>query len=60
MPGLIPNNYNEDKDNEPRPAFIEDIDDESIDNVFYFGAFADKKHRCHLQQLCRQLPLHVA
>ncbi len=60
MPGLIPNNYNEDKDNEPQLAFIEDINNESIANVFCFGAFADKKHRCHLQRLHRQLPLHVA
>jgi hypothetical protein len=42
MPGLIPDDSDEDDDNKPRPAFINDINDESIANVFCFGAFADK------------------
>ena len=40
MPGLIPN---EDNDScGPRLAFIDNINDESIANVFCFSAFADK------------------
>jgi hypothetical protein len=42
MPGLIPDNSNKDNEDEPRPAFINDIDDESIANLFIFGAFANK------------------
>jgi hypothetical protein len=42
MPGLIPDNYHEEDRNEPRPAFIDDINDESIANVFCFGTFANK------------------
>ncbi len=42
MPGLIPDDSNKDNEDEPRPAFIDDIDDESIANVFCFGAFANK------------------
>ncbi len=40
MPGLIP--IDDDNFSDPGPAFIADIDDESIANVFCFGAFADK------------------
>ncbi len=39
-PGLIHNNNNDSSG--PCPAFIDDIDDKSIANVFCFGAFADK------------------
>jgi len=39
MPGLIP--INDDNFSDPGPAFIADIDDESIANVFCFGAFAN-------------------
>ncbi len=42
MPGLIPDDNHEDDSNEPRPAFIDDINNESIANVFCFGAFANK------------------
>ncbi len=42
MPDLIPDNDNEDNNNEPRPAFIDDINNESIANVFCFGVFANK------------------
>jgi hypothetical protein len=42
MPGLIPDDSDEDDEDEPRPAFINDIDDESIAKVFCFGAFAGK------------------
>jgi hypothetical protein len=42
MPGLFPDDNNKDNNNEPRPTFIDDINDESIANVFCFGAFADK------------------
>ncbi len=42
MPGLIPDYDNEDNNDEPRPAFIDDINNESIANVFCFGAFANK------------------
>ncbi len=42
MPGLIPDNNNKDNNDKPRPTFIDDIDNESIVNVFCFGAFADK------------------
>ncbi len=42
MPGLFLDNDNKDDSNEPRPAFIDDINNESIANVFCFGAFADK------------------
>jgi hypothetical protein len=42
MPGLIPDDSDEDNKDEPRPAFIDDINDESIANVFCFGAFANK------------------
>ncbi len=42
MLGLIPDNSDKDNDNEPQPTFIDDIDDESITNVFCFGAFANK------------------
>ncbi len=42
MPGLIPDDSDEDNNNKPQPAFINDIDDESIANVFYFGAFVNK------------------
>jgi hypothetical protein len=38
MPDLISAN----NDDEPSPAFIEDINNESIANVFCFGAFANK------------------
>jgi len=40
MPGLIP--IDDDDFSDPGPAFIADIDDESITHVFCFGAFADK------------------
>jgi hypothetical protein len=42
MPGLIPDDIHEDDSNKPCPTFIDDIDNESIANVFCFGAFADK------------------
>jgi hypothetical protein len=42
MPGLIPDDNNKDNNNKPQPAYIDDIDDESIANVFCFGTFADK------------------
>jgi hypothetical protein len=42
MPGLNPDNNHEDNSNHPRPAFIDDINNESIANVFCFGTFADK------------------
>ncbi len=42
MLGLIPDNSDEDNKDKPRPAFINDINDESIANVFCVGAFADK------------------
>ncbi len=42
MLGLIPDDSNEDEDDKPQPTFIDDIDDESIANVFCFGAFANK------------------
>ncbi len=42
MPGLIPDNEHEDDSNESHPAFIDDINDESIANVFFFGAFANE------------------
>jgi hypothetical protein len=42
MPGLIPNDDNKDDNNKPRPTYIDDIDNESITNVFCFGAFANK------------------
>jgi hypothetical protein len=38
MPGLIP----ADDIEKQRPAFINDIDNKSIANVFFFGAFANK------------------
>ena len=40
MPGLIPNDS--DDSSGPCPAFIDNIDDKSITNMFCFGAFADK------------------
>ncbi len=42
MPGLIPEDSDKEDNNRPQPPFIEDIDDESIANVFCFGTFADK------------------
>jgi hypothetical protein len=42
MPGPIPDDNHEDNSNKPRPAFIDDINNESISNVFCFGAFANK------------------
>jgi hypothetical protein len=42
MLGLIPDDSNKDDDDEPRPAFINDIDDESIAVVYCFGTFANK------------------
>jgi hypothetical protein len=42
MPGLIPDNSDEDYGNKPQPAFINDINNESIANVFCFGTFVDK------------------
>ncbi len=42
MPGLIPDDDHKEDSNEPRPAFIDDINNESIANVFCFGAFSDK------------------
>ncbi len=42
MPGLIPDDDHKDDRNEPRLAFIDDINNESIANVLCFGAFADK------------------
>jgi hypothetical protein len=42
MLGLIPDDDHEDDSNEPHPAFIDDINNESIANMFCFGAFADK------------------
>jgi hypothetical protein len=42
LPGLIPDDSDKDNDNQPQPAVIDDIDDESIANVFCFGAFANK------------------
>jgi hypothetical protein len=42
MPGLIPDDDHEDDGNEPRPAFIDHINNESIKNMFCFGAFANK------------------
>ena len=39
LPGLIPNDN--DDSSGPRPAFIDNIDNESIANVFCFGAFAN-------------------
>jgi hypothetical protein len=44
MLGLIPDNSDKDDEDEPRPAFIDEIDDEyeSITNIFCLGAFADK------------------
>jgi hypothetical protein len=43
IPGLIPDDSDEDDKDKLRPAFINDINDESIANVFCFGTFADKK-----------------
>jgi hypothetical protein len=42
MPGLIPDDDHKDNSNEPHPAFINDINNKSIANMFCFGAFADK------------------
>jgi hypothetical protein len=42
MPGLISDDDNEEDNDKPQPAFIDDINDESIANVFCFGAFANK------------------
>ena len=42
MPGLTSDEDQEDNSNKPRPTFIDDINDESIANVFCFGAFANK------------------
>jgi hypothetical protein len=42
MPGLIPDDDHKDNSNEPHPTFIDDINNESIANVFCFGAFANK------------------
>jgi hypothetical protein len=42
MPGLILDDSDEDDDDEPQLAFISDINNESIANVFCFGAFANK------------------
>ncbi len=42
MPGLIPDDSNEDDDDKPQPTFIDDIDNESIATVFFFGTFANK------------------
>ncbi len=42
MPGLNPDDSDEEDNNVPRPAFINNINDESIANVFCFGAFAEK------------------
>jgi hypothetical protein len=42
MLGLIPDDDNKDSSNEPRPAFIDDINNESITYVFCFGTFANK------------------
>ncbi len=42
MPGLIPDDDNKDDNNKPQPAYIDDINDESIANVFCFGTFANK------------------
>ncbi len=42
MPGLIADDNNKDDNNKPRPAYIDDIDNESIANMFCFGAFANK------------------
>ncbi len=42
MPGLIPDDSDEEDDDGPWPAFIDNINDESIANVFCFGTFADK------------------
>jgi hypothetical protein len=42
IPCLIPDDNNKDNNNKPRPAFIRDINNESITNVFCFGAFANK------------------
>ncbi len=60
MPGLIPDDSDKDDDIKPWPAFINDIDDQSIANVFYFGAFADKNTGVVYNELHRQLPLYVA
>ncbi len=42
MPGLNPDDFDKEDDNIPRPAFINDINDGSIANVFCFGAIANK------------------
>jgi hypothetical protein len=42
MLGLIPDDNNEDNNNEPWPTYIDDINDESIANMFCFGTFANK------------------
>jgi hypothetical protein len=42
MPGLIPDDSDENNNNEPRPPFIDDINDESITNIFCFGTLANK------------------
>ncbi len=41
MLGLIPDDNHKDDSSKPCPAFIEDINIESIANVFCFGAFAN-------------------
>jgi hypothetical protein len=52
MPGLIVNNNDNNSEASSRsPNLITDIKDESIANIFCFGAFAKKKHWHRLQQL---------
>jgi hypothetical protein len=42
MPGLIPDDNHKDDSNKPHPTFIDNVNNESIANVFCLGAFANK------------------
>ncbi len=57
MPGLIPVDSEKDNEDKPRPAFIDDINDESIANVFCFGAFADKNTAVNYNDCTGNFPL---
>jgi hypothetical protein len=60
MPGLIVNdNDNDSGASSRRPNLITNVDDESIANIFCFGAFADKNSGVVYNNWMGEFPFHV-
>jgi hypothetical protein len=57
MPGLIFNEDDKSVASSKGPAFITDVDDESITNIFCFGSFADKHMGIEYNNCTGEFPL---